>query len=97
MLFVKDFVSGYIGIRKMMEEVGKAIGNVMLNLGAVEIKGIQLKGVYVYIKHFAFNDSETNCRCISIYLDERAAREVYLKAFETAVVEGSAGSTDCCS
>lgn len=110
---------------ELMEEVGKALGNDMLDLkasglygpamnthrnaycgrnfeyysedgflagkiAAAEVKGIQSKGVYVYIKHYAFNDSETGCRCISTFLNEQAAREVYLKPFEMAVVEGDA-------
>lgn len=110
---------------QLMEEVGKALGNDMLDLkaaglygpamnthrnaycgrnfeyysedgflggkiAAAEIKGIQSKGVYVYIKHYAFNDSETGCRCISTFLNEQAAREVFLKPFETAVTEGGA-------
>ena len=44
----------------------------------------------VYIKHYAFNDSETGCRCISTFLNKQAAHEVYLKPFEIAVVEGGA-------
>ncbi len=110
---------------ELMEEVGRALGNDMLDLGAAglygpamdthrnaycgrnfeyysedgflagkiaaaEVKGIQSKGVYVYIKHYAFNDSETGCRCISTFLNEQAAREVYLKPFEMAIVEGGA-------
>lgn len=109
----------------LMEEVGRCIGNDMLDLGAAglygpamnihrtpysgrnfeyysedgflsgkiaaaEVKGIQSKGVYVYIKHYALNDSETNCRCVSTWVNEQAIRELYLKPFEMAVVEGGA-------
>jgi beta-glucosidase len=109
----------------LMEEVGKCIGNDMLDLGAVglygpamnihrtayagrnfeyysedgflsgaiaaaEVKGIQSKGVYVYIKHFALNDSETNCRCLAVFSNEQAIREVYLKPFQMAVEDGGA-------
>lgn len=109
----------------LMEEIGKCIGNDMLDLGAsglygpamnihrtpysgrnfeyysedgflsgkiaaAEIKGIQSKGVYVYIKHYALNDSETGCRCISTWANEQAVRELYLKPFEMAIVEGEA-------
>ncbi|MDD3252765.1 MAG: glycoside hydrolase family 3 C-terminal domain-containing protein [Lachnospiraceae bacterium] len=59
-------------------------------IAAAEIRGIQSKGVYVYIKHFALNDSETGCRCISTWADEQSIREIYLKPFQTAVVEGGA-------
>ncbi len=59
-------------------------------IAAAEVQGIQSKGVYVYIKHFALNDSETNCRTYSIFSNEQAIREVYLEPFEKAVVEGGA-------
>ena len=59
-------------------------------IAAAEVRGIQEKGVYVYIKHFALNDSETKCRCVSTWANEQAIRELYLKPFEMAVVEGGA-------
>lgn len=60
-------------------------------------KGVQAKGVLVCPKHFAVNEQETFRRgssrrgidaCDSI-LTERAARELYLKPFETLVREGN--------
>ncbi len=59
-------------------------------IAAAEIQGIQSKGIYVYIKHYAFNDSETMCRCLSVFGNEQALREVYLQPFEHAVVDGGA-------
>ena len=59
-------------------------------IAAAEVEGIQSKGVYVYIKHFALNDTESKCRCIATFTSEQAIREVYLKSFETAVTEGGA-------
>ncbi len=59
-------------------------------IAAAEIQGIQSKGIYVYVKHFAFNDSETMCRCYSIFSNEQALREVYLEPFEHAIVLGGA-------
>jgi len=56
-------------------------------IAAAEVGGIQSKGVYVYVKHFAFNDQETNTRCYSIFGNEQAMREVYLEPFEHAIVE----------
>ena len=56
-------------------------------IAAAEVGGIQSKGVYVYVKHFAFNDQETNTRCYSIFSNEQAMREVYLEPFEHAIVE----------
>ncbi len=59
-------------------------------IAAAEVKGIQSKGVYVFVKHFAFNDSETGCRSISTFGNEQALRDVYLTPFEYAIVEGQA-------
>lgn len=59
-------------------------------IAAAEVEGIQSKGVYVYIKHFALNDTESHCRCIATFASEQAIREVYLKSFEMAVTEGGA-------
>jgi beta-glucosidase len=43
-------------------------------------------GVYPYIKHFAFNEQETNRNAIlCTWLKEQAARELYLEPFEECV------------
>jgi beta-glucosidase len=57
---------------------------------AAETRGIQSKGVYVYLKHFAMNDQETGRDGICIWTNEQAARELYLQAFEYPIVEGNA-------
>ena len=54
---------------------------------SAETKGIQSKGVYVYMKHFALNDQETARDGISVWTNEQAAREIYLQAFEYPVEE----------
>ena len=59
-------------------------------IAAAEVQGIQSKGVYVYIKHFALNDTESHCRCISTWADEQTIRELYLEPFRIAVTEGGA-------
>lgn len=59
-------------------------------IAAAEVTGIQSKGVYVFVKHFALNDEETNCRSIATFVNEQAIREVYLAPFEHAIVEGGA-------
>ncbi len=59
-------------------------------IAAAETKGIQSKGVYVFVKHFALNDEETRCRSISTFVNEQAIREIYLKPFEIAITEGGA-------
>lgn len=56
--------------------------------GAHEIKGIQSKGVYCYVKHFALNDQETNRTGSSVWANEQSIREIYLQPFETIVEVG---------
>ncbi len=51
-----------------------------------EIKAVQAKGVIAHVKHFIFNDEEANRNGIGIWLDEQAAREIYLKPWEYAVM-----------
>jgi beta-glucosidase len=57
---------------------------------AAEVSGIQSKGVYVYLKHFALNDQETGRDGISVWTNEQAARELYLQAFEYPIEEANA-------
>ena len=55
-------------------------------------KGVQDQGTAVCIKHFAVNNQETNRGSVDAQLDERTLREIYLKPFERAIVEGGAMS-----
>ena len=55
-------------------------------------KGVQDEGTAVCIKHFAVNNQETNRGSVDAQLDERTLREIYLKPFESAVIEGGAMS-----
>jgi len=56
---------------------------------AAFVSGIKSKGVFTYVKHFALNDQETNRdKGVSVWANEQAIREVYLKAFEIPVKEG---------
>lgn len=57
---------------------------------AAETEGIQSKGVYVYLKHFAMNDQETGRDGICVWTNEQAAREIYLQAFEYPIVDAGA-------
>ena len=57
---------------------------------AAETAGIQSKGVYVYLKHFALNDQETARDGICVWTNEQAARELYLQAFEYPITEAGA-------
>lgn len=55
-----------------------------------ETEGIQSKGVYVYLKHFALNDQESARDGIGVWTNEQAAREIYLQAFEYPIVNAGA-------
>lgn len=57
---------------------------------ANEVQGIQKSGVYVFLKHFALNDSESYRFGVCTWVNEQAAREIYLQAFETPITEGGA-------
>lgn len=63
-------------------------------IAAEEVKAAQEKGVYCFLKHFALNDQETNRNNqLCVWVEEQAAREGYLKAFEYSVKEGKASAT----
>ncbi len=55
-------------------------------------QGCQDEGTAVCIKHFAVNNQETNRGSVDAQLDERTLREIYLKPFERAIIEGGAMS-----
>lgn len=59
--------------------------------GRYEVKGIEDKGVRVVMKHFALNDCEQDRIGLGVWLNEQAAREIYLRAFQGAL-EDSQGS-----
>lgn len=59
-------------------------------MAAAQTLGAQSKGMYVYVKHFALNDQETNRIGIATFAGEQAIREIYLEAFEIAVQQGKA-------
>lgn len=51
------------------------------------VKGIQSQHIAATVKHFALNNKETNRKNSDSRVSERAAREIYLKAFEIIVKE----------
>ena len=57
---------------------------------ALVIEQAQAKGIVVYAKHYALNDQETNRSSVCTFATEQAIREIYLKPFEIAVVDGGA-------
>ncbi|MDH3704759.1 MAG: glycoside hydrolase family 3 C-terminal domain-containing protein [Acidimicrobiia bacterium] len=54
------------------------------------VRGVQSQGVATTPKHFVGNDSEFERNTIDSVIDERALREIYLRPFELALVEGGA-------
>ncbi len=59
-------------------------------MSAHEVKAIQDKGVDVVMKHFALNDSEQDRIGLGVWVNEQAAREIYLKAFQAPFEKGNA-------
>ncbi len=57
--------------------------------------GMQSQGVIATVKHYAFNDQDTNRMTSNSVVDERTMRETELLAFEIAVREGHPGNVMC--
>lgn len=59
-------------------------------MGANAVAGAMEQGVYSYIKHYALY--EGNGKMVSVWSNEQAIREIYLKPFELSVKAGKANA-----
>lgn len=64
-------------------------------MAAAYVRGLQSTGTAACPKHFALNNSENYRYMSDSTVDERAARELYLKAFEICVKEGHPRTMMC--
>ncbi|MGI9603946.1 MAG: beta-glucosidase H [Acidimicrobiales bacterium] len=59
------------------------------------VRGVQSRGIATTPKHFVGNDSEFERNSIDSRIDERALREIYLRPFELALLDGGAWGVMC--
>jgi len=59
-------------------------------LAVQSVKGIQSQHVAACVKHFAVNNQEVERGRVSVTVDERALREIYMPAFKATITEGNA-------
>lgn len=64
-------------------------------LSAARTNATQAQKVIATIKHFAFNDQETNRATVDSIVDERTMREAELLAFEIGIKDGNPGNVMC--
>nr|AFN84568.1 beta-glucosidase-related glycosidase [uncultured bacterium scaffold00090] len=61
-------------------------------MALAEVEAAVEQGIYPYIKHFAFNEQETNRNALlCTWISEQSARELYLKPFEYCVKNTESG------
>jgi beta-glucosidase len=59
-------------------------------LAVQSVKGIQSQHIAACIKHYALNNQEVERGTVSVEVDERTMREIYLPAFRASVTEANA-------
>ncbi len=59
-------------------------------LAVQSVKGIQSQHVAACVKHFIVNNQEVERGRVSVNIDERALREIYMPAFKATITEGNA-------
>ena len=59
-------------------------------LAVQSVKGIQSQHVAACVKHFIVNNQEVERGRVSVNVDERALREIYMPAFKATITEGNA-------
>jgi len=64
-------------------------------LAGESVRGIQSVGMISTVKHFALNDQEQNRMTVTSVIDDGAARESDLLAFQIAIERGKPGSVMC--
>lgn len=57
------------------------------NIAAAYVNGLQSQGVGTSVKHFAFNNQETQRMGNDVRVGQRAARELYLKNFQICITK----------
>ena len=64
-------------------------------MAAAMVRGVQSTGTAACLKHFALNNCENYRYMSDSVIDERAARELYLKSFEICIKEGKPWTMMC--
>lgn len=59
-------------------------------LAVQSVKGIQSQHIAACVKHYALNNQEIERGRVSVEVDERTLREIYLPAFKASIMEGNA-------